>query len=129
MANTKKNTAEQDITSNEETTNKETEIAQILDEKEKKKLNFSIFSIIKKIIDVIFWLALAVLALIWIVDFINVNNDKEPVFCIKTEVHEYDDGQTVECTGLGYKVYRYNRVSTGTGYEFGPFFVKMKDAE
>lgn len=107
----------------------EQEVAQILDEKEHKKRNNGFFSIIKKIFDIIFWLVFAILALIWIVDFINVNNDKEPVFCIKTEVHEYDDGQTVECTGLGYKVYKYNRTSTGTGYEFGPFFVKMKGAE
>lgn len=120
MANTEKAATKK---SNQE------EMAEILDTKEKKKLGRGIFGIIKKIIDVIFWLALAILALIWIIDFINVNNEKEPVFCIKTEVHEYDDGQTVECTGLGYKIYNYNRASTGTGYEFGPFFIKMKDAE
>ncbi len=127
MASTKKaTTKKQKIEDNEEIIREETEeMEEILDKKEKRGLGVSIF---RKIIDVIFWLAFAILAIIWIVDFINVNNEKDPVFCIKNKVHEYPDGQTTECVGLGYKVYNYNRPSSvGTGYEFGPFFIKMKE--
>ena len=124
MANIKKATANKNETQNNKINEEKTEeMAEILDEKEKRGLGVSIF---KKVIDIIFWLAFAIVALTWVVDFINVNNEKEPVFCIKNKVHEYDDGQTTECIGLGYKVYSYNRTSTGTGHEFGPFFIKMK---
>ena len=108
---------------------KQDEMAQILSDEEKRQLTGNVmFGIIKRIVDVIFWLALAILALVWVVDFINVNNETDPKFCIKKTVHTYDDGEIVECTGAGYKVFKYNRISTGTGYEFGPFFIKMKDA-
>ena len=124
MANIKKATANKNETQNNKINEEKTEeMAEILDEKEKRGLGVSIF---KKVIDIIFWLAFAIVALTWVVDFINVNNEKEPIFCIKNKVHEYDDGQTTECIGLGYKVYGYNRTSTGTGHEFGPFFIKMK---
>ena len=119
MANIKKATANKNETQDNKINEEKTEeMAEILDEKEKRGLGVSIF---KKVIDIIFWLAFAIVALTWVVDFINVNNEKEPVFCIKNKVHEYDDG-----IGLGYKVYGYNRTSTGTGHEFGPFFIKMK---
>ncbi len=121
MANTKKIATEEIV--KEENNDK---MEEILDEKEKKRLSGSIF---RKIFDIIFWLAFAILAFIWIIDFINVNNEKDPIFCINENTYEYDDGQIKECIGLGYKVYNYNRTSTGTGYEFGPFFIKMKGEE
>lgn len=84
---------------------------------------------LKLIGNIIFWTIILVLAVVWIVDFVKVTSEKEPIFCIKNEVHEYDDGTVKECTGLGYKVYTYNRNSLGTGVEFEPFFVKMKQPE
>lgn len=124
MANTKKATTKKQNTKDEEIIKEETEeMEEILDKKEKRSLGVSIF---RRVLDIIFWLAFAILALIWVVDFINVNNEKDPVFCIKNNVYEYSDGQTTECIGLGYKVYNYNRASE-KGYEFGPFFIKMKD--
>lgn len=144
MANTKKTTTKKDAKKTNKTITKEEkikttsekeeknisleteEVAEILDENEKKKLNTNV---LKRIWDIIFWLAFCALAFVWIVDFIHVNKGEEPSFCLKEETHEYDDGSVYECTGLGYKIYNYDRTSVGTGYEFGPFFKKMKDAE
>ncbi len=76
-------------------------------------------------------LKLLVIALIiaWIgiifVDYFNVTKGDEPKFCIKEEVKTYDDGTVYSCLGLGYKVYRYERLSINA-VEFGPFFIKEK---
>lgn len=80
-----------------------------------------------KIFDVIFWICIALLAFIWIFDFIQVKDGKDPKFCIKTELHEYEDGTVNECDGLGYKVFKYNRTSINIDTQFSPFFVGMKE--
>lgn len=79
-----------------------------------------------KIWDVVFWVLFAVIACIWIVDFFRVKSEKEPMFCLNKTTIEYKDGTVSKCTGLGYKVYNYNRTSLDKGLEFGPFFIKMK---
>lgn len=114
------------------TSKKETEVveepmANIMEEP-KHKISVS-RDTLKLIGNIIFWTIILVLAVVWIVDFIKVTREKEPIFCIKNEIHEYDDGTVRECTGLGYKVYTYNRSSLGNGVEFEPFFVKMKQPE
>ncbi|HIS90496.1 MAG TPA: hypothetical protein IAC20_02400 [Candidatus Faecisoma merdavium] len=84
-------------------------------------------SIVKTIFDVVFWIVIIGLAIVWITDFINVQNDKNPVFCLKNETHKYDDGTVEECIGLGYKVYTYDRSSFSKGRQFGPFFIGMRE--
>lgn len=84
-------------------------------------------SIAKKIFDVVFWIVIVGLAIIWITDFVNVKNDKDPVFCISQKTHTFDDGTVEECVGLGYKVYTYNRSSFSKGRQFGPFFIGMRE--
>lgn len=84
-------------------------------------------SIAKKIFDVVFWVVIIGLAIIWVTDFINVQNDKDPIFCISQKTHTFDDGTVEECVGLGYKVYDYNRTSLSYGRQFGPFFIGMKE--
>lgn len=97
---------------------------EFVDEKDKKKgkkkknIIISIFNFILTI--VIFGVVgMAV------IDFINVNQEKEPIFCIHEEWTQYDDGTVELCVGVGYKVYRYNRESI-KGSEFGPFWIKEK---
>ncbi len=97
-------------------------MAPIVETKAPSKL----WMVIKKIVSVIFWLAILGLAAVWITDFIMVRSDEKPVFCIDEVTHEFDDGTVYECTGLGYKIYDYNRTSI-TAYEFGPFFIEMRD--
>lgn len=105
----------------------EEEMANIMeDEKESKKVNHET---LKFIGNAIFWIVFAVLAFIWITDFVKVTREEEPVFCIKNKVHTFDDGTVNECVGLGYKVYTYNRDSFDKGVQFGPFFTKMKDGK
>ena len=84
-------------------------------------------SIGHKIFDVIFWICIFLLAFVWIFDFVQVKNGEEPKFCVKTTVHEYEDGSVKECDGLGYKVFKYNRTSINIDTQFSPFFVGMKE--
>lgn len=85
-------------------------------------------SIFKIIWNVIFWVFIVLLFTVWIVDFINVKNNREPAFCIKEKVHKYKDGTTTECIGLGYKVYTNKRNDNKTS-QFAPFFIKMDSVE
>ena len=61
-------------------------------------------------------------------DFYNVTNEKEPQFCLKEEIIEYADGHVDVCTGLGYKVHKYDRASY-KAIEFGPFWSKVREVE
>ena len=96
-------------------------------EKVTEKKNTEKTNIAKKIFDVVFFFFFVGLAIIWITDFINVKNDKDPIFCISQKTHTFDDGTVEECVGLGYKVYDYNRTSLSYGRQFGPFFIGMKE--
>lgn len=93
---------------------------------EKNEKTTNKIDIVKKIFDVVFWIVIIGLIIIWITDFINVKNDKDPIFCISQKTHIFDDGSVEECIGLGYKVYTYNRSSFNNARQFGPFFIGMK---
>ena len=82
---------------------------------------------VKKTLNIIFWVAFAILAFIWTFDFFRVRAESAPVFCIRERTHAFDNGTVDECLGLGYKVYNYNRDDQLEGYEFGPFFIRMRD--
>ena len=97
--------------------NKNSKGIRINEEKEK--------SLGKKIFDIVFWVCITVLAIIWLTDFFRIQNDKDPMFCLAHKTHKFNDGTVEECTGLGYKIYDYNRESL-TAHQFGPFFAKMK---
>ena len=70
------------------------------------------------------------LIIIWIIiffiDYFRARQSKTPLFCISEETKEYDDGTVYSCTGLGYKMYKYNRSSVDATIEFGPFFIKER---
>jgi len=82
--------------------------------------------IAKKVWDIVFWVGIVVLAIIWLTDFIQVQNEEEPKFCLVNKTHKFEDGTVDECVGLGYKVYIYNRDSISNARQFSPFFVGMK---
>lgn len=82
---------------------------------------------LKKVWNIVFWTLFVCIFAIWIIDFVQVKREKEPIFCISEKVHEYEDGTTKECVGLGYKVYTYNRKSLNIKSQFSPFFVKMEE--
>ena len=69
------------------------------------------------------------LIIIWVIivcyDFFQVKKEKEPKFCIYKTVHKYEDGETYECVGLGYRVFKYKRTAL-TATEFGPIFISER---
>lgn len=80
--------------------------------------------IISRIINIILWIILIVWAFLVISDYINVNKEKEPKFCwFNEKTTQYDDGTVTTCSGIGYKVIKYNRTSF-KAMEFGPFWIK-----
>ncbi len=89
---------------------------------EKPKSNVKKADIIKVVV--------LALVLIWIIcffiDYFRARDAKDPFFCISKQTKTYDDGTVFSCTGLGYKMYRYNRASVSTQLEFGPFFMKER---
>ena len=82
---------------------------------------------VKKILNIAFWVVFALVMAIWLIDFFEVRADNDPRFCINEKVHQFDDGQVKECLGLGYKVYQYDRDSMKGATQFSPFFVKMRE--
>jgi hypothetical protein len=88
------------------------------EEKQEKK-----FKISKTVWNVIFWVVLAILAFVWIFDFVRVRKEEEPYFCVSRSTLTYNDGTVDRCIGLGYKVYRYHRSSINAAVEFVPFWV------
>lgn len=82
---------------------------------------------VKKILNIAFWVLFTIVMGIWLIDFFRVQNSKEPMFCLNKTEHKFDDGKVYECTGLGYKVYTYDRSSMEKAVQFGPFFVSMKE--
>ena len=81
---------------------------------------------IKKIFDIVISIIVFGILGAWLVDFYNYYQGNEPALCIKEEVYEYEDGKTKSCTGLGYKVYIYERSSI-EGMEFGPFWLEERN--
>ena len=94
---------------------------EFVDEKDKKKKNI-IVSIFNFVLTIVIFGVVGMA----VIDFINVNQEKEPMFCIKKEVINHEDGTVDVCTGVGYKVYQYKRESI-KGSEFGPFWIEEKN--
>ena len=92
------------------------------EKKEKKKGTFG------KVINAFLWVVLLAWIAICLTDFFRTHEEKEPMFCIKKETTKYPDGKVESCTGLGYKIYRYNRKSFN-GIEYGPFWFKDRSSE
>ena len=94
----------------------------------KKSSNKKVSSLVQKVMNTIIWVILLGWISICVTDFIRTQNLEKPMFCIKEETVQYNDGDVYICTGLGYKVFHYNRASF-TGVEYGPFWSKDRSAE
>lgn len=79
----------------------------------------------KKVIARIFWIIVIVLMCIATFEFYRVRNGKKPLLCIKTIERNYIDGKSIECIGLGYKVFEYRR-NYLKGTEFVSIFAKER---
>ena len=64
--------------------------------------------------------------LIFFIDYFRARQSKEPIFCLSEQTKEYEDGTVYSCTGLGYKMYKYDRASIDASVEFGPFFIQER---
>ena len=84
----------------------------------------------KKIISIIFKVLVILAIIAWVgiifVDYFKATSTGEPIFCIKEETKNYNDGSVYICTGLGYKMIRYDRKSI-SAVEFGPFFIQERN--
>ena len=105
--------------------NTKAKVEEIVSKKEIKYVEEDKKSIGRIIFDIAFWVLISVLAIVWLTDFIKIQNSKEPAFCLTKKTHKFDDGVVEECTGLGYKIFDYKRDSI-EAHQFGPLFIKMK---
>lgn len=60
-------------------------------------------------------------------DLSKVKEGNKAKFCLKNTIYDYVDGSVEECTGLGYKVYYYDRTSVNVKTEFVPFWKEMQE--
>jgi hypothetical protein len=120
--NNKETKVNKNVKYNKEKQPEKVEEIKIVEETKKEKTK----RIIKKVWDVVFWIGITLLAAIWLTDFIKVQNEEKPKFCLVEKTHKFDDGTVNECIGLGYKVYIYNRDSINDARQFSPFFIGMK---
>ena len=86
----------------------------------------------KKTLIVVLKVAILTFLFFWIVmvftDYFRVRQNKNPMFCISEVEHTFEDGSTYICTGLGYKMIRYNRDCLAAS-EFGPFMIKERTCD
>ena len=85
-------------------------------------------SIVGKIINFVLWVVIFAWMGVCLVDFYNTQTEKEPKFTFKEETHTYDDGDVKIYTGLGYKIFYYNRKSYNA-IQYGPFWLKDRFEE
>lgn len=80
---------------------------------------------IMTILKVVFLLVLFAWICLVFTDYFRARKDEKPLVCLKEETKVYDDGTVYQCTGLGYKMFKYERASI-TATEFGPFFIQER---
>ncbi len=105
-----------------------------MNEKEKKELlkqekkNKEERSLFQRILNIVLWIVVIAWMAVCVTDYIKVQIEKDPIFCIKKETIEYIDGNVYSCLGAGYKIYDYDR-DTLKALEFGPFWLKEKNVK
>ena len=92
------------------------EASEIFEEKGDKR------SRTKRIVNITLWVILLTWMAICTIDFILVRTERDTIMTFINERIEYDDGYVLKRTGLGYRVYQYNRESY-RGIDFGPFWL------
>lgn len=82
-----------------------------------------------KVMNIILWIVLLGWMAVCITDFIQVQREKKPIFCLtKMKTVKYNDGTVQSCVGVGYKYFKYDRKSY-KAIEFGPFWSKDRSAD
>ncbi len=72
-------------------------------------------------------LILLILVFFLIVDYNRIINNKNPLFCVKTVMHE--DKEVKEYFGLGYKIIVFDMTNGYNKVEVGNIFLKYDDFE
>ena len=90
--------------------------------KKEKKDNDVLKVVLKRTWDFIFWGIILIILATWIVDFVNVKQNKEPQFCLKKETIQVENGTVDSCLGVGYKVFTYHTTKYDNARDFGPFW-------
>lgn len=86
-------------------------------------------SVVARVINIVLWVILFAWMALVLVDYFHTRNETDPQFCFwNKQTHEHEDGNVTECTGLGYKIIKYNRTSF-KAVEFGPFWISERNAE
>lgn len=80
-------------------------------------------TLVGKIINIVLWVVVLAWMAICITDYIKVQNEEKPIFCLNKETVKYDDGNVYVCNGLGYKVYNYDR-ECFQALQYGAFWTK-----
>lgn len=104
------------------------EVKKLVKEEKKNNRKDGERSLAGKIINIVLWVIVLGWMAVCITDFLKVQNEKDPIFCLKKETVKYSDGNVSVCTGLGYKTYNYNR-SCFKAIQFGPFWTKDASIE
>lgn len=104
----------------------EKEVKEMVKQEKKNQQEKSLF---QRILNIVLWVVVLAWMAICVVDFIKVQNEKDPIFCLKKTSIKTGTGSAKVCTGLGYKVYNYDcATKSGKNYsgavEFGPFWTK-----
>ncbi len=103
-----------------------------MEEKEKKKLvkqekknnrQDGERSLFGKIVNIVLWVVVIAWMTLCVIDYIKVQREKDPIFCLSNKTLEYADGNVHVCYGLGYKVYNYDR-DCFQALQFGAFWTK-----
>ena len=99
--------------------------AEVIEEKApKKEKDFKLRKTLKLAWDIFFWAVFICIAALWITDYVNTLNEKDPVFCISKSTTTVEKSTVNECVGVGYKVYTYETQDQKTVREFGGFWIE-----
>ena len=83
--------------------------------------------ILKLAWNIFFWACFACILFMWVSDYINTKNEKDPVFCFAKNEIQKENGSVEECIGAGYKVFKYHTVGYEDAREFGAFWISPRD--
>lgn len=99
---------------------------EIKEELVKKTKRRKVRKIFLKLFSLCFWL----LVIVWVVivgtDYLQVQKNAEPRFCLDKETKTFEKGTVNICNGLGYKFFKYKSDEVET-VEFGPFWIEPNE--
>lgn len=107
-----------------------------LSEKEKRKLIrkekrlLGIKNLLSKIFSSLFSIIIGLWLIICLFDFLQVQGRNKPIFCLKNETLLLSNGSIEKCTGLGYKVLKFDKLNNcDVKIIYGAFWIEDKCPE